>query len=56
MKKNAVLFILLPLISLENEDKTLAEKDLKVCSSYFSNSNKEFTDTYLDDYIDGNYH
>ena len=52
MKKIALLFILLPLISIGSEVITLAKKELKVFSSYFSNGNKKFTDTYLD----GDYH
>tara|TARA_B100000795_G_scaffold229133_1_gene186066 strand:+ start:75 stop:215 length:141 start_codon:yes stop_codon:yes gene_type:complete len=46
MRKIAVLF---PLISIGNEVIALAEKELKVCNSYFSNSNKEYTGTYIDD-------
>ncbi len=46
MKKIAVLHILLPLMSLGNEVTTLVEKELKVCSSYFSNGNKECLKIY----------
>ncbi len=43
IKKIAVLFILLPLMSIGNEVQIMSEKELKVCNSYFSNGTKEFT-------------
>jgi|TARA_B110000259_G_scaffold61145_1_gene72181 antitoxin component YwqK of YwqJK toxin-antitoxin module len=56
MIKIIILFIFFPLISLGNQSTIMTEKELKVCSSYFSNGNQEFTGTYLDDYKDGKYH
>jgi len=56
IKKIALLFILLPLMSVGNEVQIMSEKELKVCNSYFSNGTKEFTGSYLDGYIDGQYH